>query len=39
MIAQPQANTTDIIYPDSDERPMADNTKTVSDGLSPSKKT
>jgi Uma2 family endonuclease len=26
MVAQPQANTSEIIYPDSDGRPMADNT-------------
>ena len=27
MIAQPQTNTADIIYPESDGRPMADNTR------------
>ena len=27
MVAQPQANTTDIIYPESDGQPMADNTQ------------
>ncbi|NEP54356.1 MAG: Uma2 family endonuclease, partial [Moorea sp. SIO3C2] len=27
MIAQPQTDTTEIIYPESDGKPMADNTR------------